>query len=398
MKLTEPAKPKALFKKRALLFVLFLGVVSFFSDIVAEGSKSISGPYLELLGASAAAVGFIVGFGEFLSYILRIISGYYVDKTSKYWVATGLGYLLNLIAIPLLAIVTSWKIAALLILIERIGKAIRTPPRDAMLSYASHKMGRGRGFGIHQLLDQIGGMTGPLIIGVALFYEDSYHFGYALLAIPAVLSLSVLFIAKKRYPHPQHLEIEPVEITSPTKIPHLLWVYLIGAMFLAAGYADFPLIAFHFHKTGLLQPFWIPLFYAISMGFSAISALLFGFIYDRDGSKTLVIAIVLSALSPVCAFLGDFKLALLGMILWGIGMGAQRTLLKAYVGDMVSKRVRGSAYGMFYAGYGLAWFLGSWLIGILYDISLMWLIAFSTIAQLVAIPFILASAIQHERA
>ncbi|MEO8402120.1 MAG: MFS transporter [Gammaproteobacteria bacterium] len=375
-----------IFGNTAFRFVILLGIISLFSDMVYEGARSISGPYLGLLGASGAVVGFVAGFGELIGNVLRIFSGYLVDRTSKYWLFTFLGYLC-LIAVPLLALADSWQTAAILLIFERVGKAIRTPARDAMLSYATQKIGRGVGFGLHQTLDQIGGMLGPLIFTIILFSENNYRLGFAILLIPVLFTLSFLLLGKILYPHPQHLEIEIPEIKS-TKIPTIFWWYLIGAGLLAAGYADFPLIAFHFQKTAVLSPVWIPIFYIIAMGASAVSALLFGWIYDRNGCAVLIVAILLSSLFAPLVFLGSFLIALLGMVLWGIGMGAQRSLLKAVVGDMVSKKMRGSAYGIFNTGYGIAWFLGSWMIGILYDTSIPWLIGFSIVAQLSSIPFV----------
>lgn len=383
----EKPHNKNLIKRSAFEFVVLLGIVSLFADMVYEGARSITGPFLGLLGASGAVVGFVAGFGELIGNILRPLSGLLVDRTSKYWLIAFLGYCCNLIAIPLLALADNWQLAALLIIFERIGKAIRTPSRDAMLSYATQKMGRGWGFGLHQVLDQIGGMLGPLIITIVLFLRNDYRLGFAILVIPAILSLITLLFASKLYPNPRHLEVDVPEL-KPTKIPSLFWIYLIGAGLIAAGFADFPLIAFHFQKTAMFSPILIPIVYMIAMGASAVSALVFGWIYDRKGSATLIIAILLSSLFAPFVFLGDFKVTLIGMILWGIGMGAQRSLLKAVIGDMVSKQIRGSAYGIFNTGYGIAWFLGSWLIGVLYDISIFWLIVFSIIAQLSSIPFI----------
>jgi len=374
-------------KKFALKFILLLGIVSLFSDMVYEGAQSITGPFLGLLGATGAVVGFVAGFGELVGFVLRIISGRIVDRTAKYWLIAFIGYLPILICIPLLSFANSWQIAATLIILERIGKAIRTPSRDAMLSYASHNVGRGLGFGLHQVLDQVGGVFGPLLMTIILFYKNDYRLGFIVLIIPAVFSLLTLLIARQLYPHPQHLEVEVQELTSK-KIPSLLWIYLIGSGLVAAGYADFPLIAFHFQKISLLSPVWIPIFYIIAMATSATSALLFGWLYDRYGCVSLIIAILFSSTFALFVFLGNFSVALCGMVLWGIGIGAQRSLLKAVVGDMVSKQIRGSAYGIFNTGYGVAWFLGSWALGVLYDVSIPWLIVFSITTQLLAIPFI----------
>lgn len=387
--MTPTSTQKNLPTSAAFKFVILLGAVSLFSDMVYEGSRSVMGPLFGLLGASGAIVGFVAGFGELLGNILRIFSGYFVDRTEKYWLITFLGYGC-LLAIPFLAFARSWEIAAILIIAERIGKAIRTPARDAMISYATQKMGRGFGFGLHQVLDQIGGMLGPFLMTLVLLSEHQYSFGFLILFVPAIISLIILGLGKKEYPYPKNLEAQTGEhkVTAPEKLPKIFWIYLIAACLMAMGYADFPLIAFHFQKIKLLPPVGVPIFYILAMGVSAASALLFGWVYDRLGNISIVLSVLLSAFSAPCVFLNGFQFALLGMILWGIGIGAQRSLLKAVVGDITPKNLRGTAFGIFNAGYGIAWFLGSWLMGILYDTSIHGLIVFSVAAEFTAIPFI----------
>lgn len=384
--MTSQTIKKNLHPNVALKFIILLGLVSLFSDMVYEGARSISGQYLGLLGASGAIVGFVAGFGEFAGNALRLISGYLVDKSKQYWGVTFVGYAC-IFSIPLLMFAHTWLVASVLIIIERIGKGIRTPARDAMLSYATQKMGRGVGFGLHQLLDQMGGMLGPLLITIIFLVKHRYQLGFSILFIPAIFSLIILSFAKKHYPHPQNLEIETHNIKSD-KIPRIFWIYLIAAGLMAAGYADFPLMAFHFEKEAVIAPIWIPVFYIIAMGVSALSALFFGWIYDKKGGISLMIAIPFSALFAPCVFYDGFYVVILGMILWGIGIGAQRSLLKAVVGDMISKNKRGAAYGIFNAGYGVAWFLGSWLMGVLYDTSIHAVVMFSVGAEFSAIPFI----------
>lgn len=377
-------------KKSAIRFVLLIGILSFFSDMVYEGARSITGPFFALLGASGATVGFVAGFGEFIGNALRVVSGYLIDRTEKYWLITFLGYAC-ILAIPCLSLATTWKMAAVLLIIERVGKAIRTPARDAMLSYATHQIGRGVGFGIHQVLDQVGGVLGPFIFTIVLLSQYGYQFGFKLLFIPACFAFLVLFIGKKLYPNPQHLEVDSAAIIKEKTSAFFskpFWIYLCAACLLAAGYADFPLIAFHFQKSSIIPPVGVPIFYMMGMGVSALSAISFGWIYDRFGLRSLLISIPLSAFYAPCVFLNGFKTAFLGMIFWGIGIGAQRSLLKAVVGDMIPKNARGSAYGIFNAGYGAAWFLGSWLMGYLYDTSIHSVILFSVFAELAAIPFI----------
>ena len=354
-----------------------------------EGARSISGPFLGELKASALVVGVVAGLGEFLGYALRLGSGYLADRLGRYWLITFAGYALNLLVIPLLALAGSWEIAAALLLAERIGKAIRTPARDAMLSHATASVGRGWGFGFHEAMDQIGAVAGPLIVAAVLYYRGGYREGFAVLLLPAVLALVVIGMAARLYPHPQHLEVSaPTLETTGFNRPY--WLYVVAVGLLGAGYADFPLIAYHFGKTAVLPSDYIPLFYAVAMGVDAVAALVLGRLFDRLGMPVIVVTAALSAFFTPLVFLGSFKLALLGMVLWGIGMGSLESIIKAALAGMVPRHRRATGYGIFNAGFGLFWFLGSALMGFLYDFSLGALVAFSVTVQLLAIPFFLA--------
>ncbi len=374
-------------EKSAWRFVLLLGFVSLFSDMVYEGARSITGPFLALLGASGAAVGIIAGLGELIGYTLRLLTGFIIERTSRYWLFTFLGYLSNL-SVPLLALAGSWPVAAVLIILERTGKAARTPARDAMISYAGKQIGMGKGFGVHQALDQIGATLGPLMAAGVLYVNGGYRTSFALFILPALITLAILWIAQRCYPHPKELEVNYPEL-SPEKMNRLFWIYLGGSALVAAGYADFPLMAYHFEKSAMFSAPWIPLTYVIAMAASTLSALSLGRLYDRKGSKILLFVIPLSSIFAPLVFLSSSPLvALLGMILWGIGMGAQKSLIKAVVGTLTPRDKRASAFGIFNTGYGLAWFIGSALMGLLYDISLRDLTIFSIVAQLASLPFI----------
>jgi len=380
---------KYLGKAAAWKFIILVGVVSLFSDMTYEGARSISGPFLGSLKASALVVGVVAGLGEFLGYALRLGSGYLADRLGRYWLITFAGYSLNLLAVPLLALAGSWEIAAVLLLAERIGKAIRTPARDAMLSHATTEVGRGWGFGFHEAMDQIGAVTGPLIVAAVLYYRGGYREGFAVLLLPAVLALVVITVAARLYPHPQHLEVSAPALET-TGFARPYWLYVVAVGMLGAGYADFPLIAYHFGKTALLPADWIPLFYAVAMGVDAVAALVLGRLFDRLGMPVIMGTAALSACFAPLVFLGGFNLALLGMVLWGIGMGSLESIIKAALAEMVPRDRRATGYGIFNAGFGLFWFLGSALMGLLYEFSLGALVAFSVTAQLLAIPFFLA--------
>ena len=381
--------PRDLNKTAAWRFIILVGVVSLFSDMTYEGARSISGPFLGQLKASALVVGVVAGLGEFLGYALRLGSGYLADRLGRYWLITFAGYSLNLLAVPFLALAGSWEMAAGLLLLERIGKAVRTPARDAMLSHATAAVGRGWGFGFHEAMDQMGAVTGPLIVAAVLSSQGGYRQSFAVLLLPALVALVVITVAARLYPHPQHLEVSaPVLKTTGFTRPY--WLYIIAVGLLGAGYADFPLIAYHFGKTALLPSGWIPLFYAVAMAVDAVAALLLGRLFDRLGMPVIIGTAALSAFFAPLVFLGGWGLALAGMVLWGIGMGALESIIKAALAEMVDRDRRATGYGLFNAGFGLFWFLGSALMGLLYDYSLGALAVFSVSAQLLAIPIFLA--------
>lgn len=369
-----------------MFFVLLIGVLSLFADMTYEGARSITGQFLALLGANAVIVGFVAGFGELAGYFLRMVSGLIADRTGKYWTVTFAGYVINLAAVPLLALAGRWEIAAILMVAERVGKGIRNPVRDAMLSHATREMGRGWGFGLHEAMDSTGAMLGPLIIASVLYFKGTYQTGFAVLLVPALLAIAVLTAARMLYPRPKDLETAPELETGG--FPGIYWLYLAAMALNAAGYADFPLIGYHFEKTSVIPTNWVPVFYSVAMDSAAITALVAGRFFDRVGLKTLIIAVFLASLFAPFVFLGGFAMGLVGMALWGIGMGSHESVMRAAVAEMISRDRRATAYGIFNMGYGVFWFLGSFLMGYLYDLSLPALIVFSMAAQLASIPLL----------
>jgi MFS family permease len=372
-------------KNRAFKFVILIGVVSFFADFVYEGARSVTGPYLAVLGASATLVGIIAGLGELLGYGLRLVSGPLSERTGEFWPITIFGYVVQMAAVPLLALAPSWQLAGLLIVLERVGKAIRNPPRDVMLSHASKDVGLGFGFGLHEAMDQAGALIGPLVVAFILARHGTYRQAFAVLLIPAILTLSFLLLSRILYPTPEDLEVKP-KARGETQLTRVFWIYMAGASLVAAGFADFSLVAFHFHKASIVPNLWIPIFYSVAMATSGLGSLIFGRLFDRKGIGILVPLTLISAVSPPLLFLGDFWLALVGVALWGLGMGVHESIIPAAVTTMVPQQRRASAYGIFTGVYGVFWFLGSVIIGRLYDVSLPALLAFSIAAQLVAIP------------
>jgi MFS family permease len=385
---STPVTAIATQKASAVKFVVLIGIVSLFADMTYEGARSITGPYLAVLGASGTIVGIVAGFGELVGYGLRLVSGYISDRTGRYWTVTLVGYVVNMLAVPLLALAGSWETAAFLMIAERTGKAIRNPPRDAMLSHATQTMGRGWVFGLHEALDQIGAVIGPLIVTAVLYFKGTYRVGFAVLVVPAILALSVLVAARLLYPRPKDLEAILPDLETKG-YPRRFWLYIIAASLIGAGYVDFPLIAYHFEKSSVVSENWIPILYAVAMGVDALAALVLGSLFDRKGVTVLIFATVTSAFFAPLVFVAGGYLAFIGMALWGLGMGAQESIMRAVIAEMIPANRRASAYGIFNAAFGLFWFLGSLLMGILYDFSVPAVIVSSFALQLASVPVLL---------
>lgn len=372
--------------RRAFRFVFIIGIVSLFADMTYEGARSINGAFLGSLGASGAVVGLVAGFGELVGYSFRSLTGFFADKTHKYWLFAFFGYAINLFAVPALALAGNWPVAAALMIAERTGRALRKPSMDAMISYAGKSIGNGWVFGLHEALDQTGATIGPLIVSFMLFLHGGYKNGYAILLIAALLSLSVLIVARVLYPRPHELEEKQAEFVATKGFSKQFWLYCLAGAFVAAGFVDFSLIAFHFQQTAVISQEMIPVFYAIAMAVGAITALIFGKLYDKKGMIIILGAFFFSSLFAPFVFLGTFWVALVGMLLWGLGMGAQDSMLKALLIPVISVTKRSTAFGLFDTIFGIAWFVGSATMGVLYDISLPTLIIVSVVLQLVALP------------
>lgn len=361
-------------------FIILFGIINLFADMTYEGGRSIGGPFLALLGANGLIVGMTAGIGELVGYGIRLISGPLCDKTGKYWPAIVVGYVINLVAIPLLAISWRWEVASVLIILERLGRGIRMPPRDALISFASQKRGRGFGFGVLEGMDQFGALIGPLIVSGILYATGNYYLSFAVLAVPAAIALAILMLTRISYPVPEKMEKE--EAPPAQNLPRQFWLYLVGLAIFAAGFIDFALASFHFKKVGVYGDATIPLVYALAMGLSGLMAFIFGLLYDRFGIKFFVPAFVCAAVSTPLLFFGNSYAALAGIILWAIGLGMQESIMLAYVADKTAKSRRGTAFGLFYLVFGVFWFSGSVFEGWLYDVSLIGLVIFSSLMQL----------------
>ena len=358
--------------------IFFLGIVSLFADITYEGARSIIGQYLFVLGSSSLFVGFIAGFGEFIGYFLRILFGYLADKTKNYWLFMIIGYSINVLSVPLLAFTNNYLVAGILILLERMGKAIRTPSRDTIISFIGSKYGYGISFGIHEFLDQIGALSGPLIVSLILFLsKNNYKLSFLTLIIPAILCLIFLIWTKIKFSNISEIEIKTKNYES-FKSSKKFWIYTLAIGFVSFGFVDFALISYHYKKINLFEPTIIVILYSIAMVTDAIASIILGKLFDRFGIRILIISVFLSAFSNPLLFLFNEKaLSFLAIILWGIGIGSQESIMRAYISNIIKKEERATAFGIFNSIYGFSWFVGSLLIGYLYSVSLIHMVILS---------------------
>ncbi len=385
---SAPRPAMSPFSAPAYRLIILFGIVAMLGDVVYEGARSVAGPFLFTLGASAFAVAFVAGFGEFAGYAIRLATGYLADKSKQYWAFVIAGYAM-IGAIPLLVLAGSWEIAAILLIVERIGKAIRSPAKDSVLSHATAAVGRGWGFGIHEALDQIGAVAGPLLFVLALAAGGNYQGGFALLALPFALLLVALLVAWRSMPDPLGFERTARKAVSPAAEPYRgrqLTLYAAFTMLTMAGFVVFPLLAYHYKALSIIPDAEIPAFYAIAMAVDAVVALIAGKAYDRHGFAVLLFVPVIGVAIPLTAFIPSFVPALTGAVLWGASMGMQETVLRAAVADFTPLDRRGFAYGIFNTAYGAAWFAGSLAIGALYTLGTGYAVVFMVLMQCAAVP------------
>lgn len=370
--------------RRAMLLVFMFGAISLFSDLVYQAGRSLNGPFLAELGADAALVGLIAGAAEFLGYALRLATGALVDKSKAYWGFTLAGYAL-VAAVPLMALAGTWQVAALFIVIERVSKAVRAPAKDTLLSMAARRVGTGRGFAIHKLLDQTGAVLGPLVM--ALFLSGtlgnafqglvSYQQAYALLWIPLVLVLGAAWLGQTRVPRPELLEAElhadaapSNETAAPERLSRTFWIYSLFTLLVGIGFINFALLSFHAKTSGLLDDAAIPFWYAVAMAANAVAAYVVGVSYDRYGLKVLYAVPLLSLPLPFLGFLaGSTPLMVTAIVLFGFSLGIQETVIKAGIADLTPLRKRGTGYGIFNTMNGIGLLVSGAAMGLLYDLS-----------------------------
>jgi MFS family permease len=372
-----------------LRFVLVFGVVSGLGDFVYEGARSIVGPYLATFGASAALVGLITGVGEAVALVFRLATGRLSDRTGRHWAISITGYAITMVSVPLLAVAGPLWLACVFIIGERFGKAVRSPARDTMLAEAATDLGRGRTFAVHEAMDQSGALVGPLVVALILALHGGYSSAFGALAVPGALALLTLGYLRRAVPNPAAYDpsIRPVQ-TRPVALKGFsrrYWQYTAFSAATLAGFATFPLLAFHLQHRHVVATALIPVMYAVAMGVAALASLAAGEVYDRIGLRGLAVLPIFGAALPFLSFSTAPTLVWLGAALWGALMGAHESTMRAAVADLVPREQRGAGYGTFTAVYGLAWLGGAVLIGVFYDAGASHATTFIVAAQAVAL-------------
>ncbi|MBN0047432.1 MFS transporter [Streptomyces actuosus] len=391
---SPPPSPPGL---TAWRFVVVFGTVSLLMDFVYEGARSVTGPFLAHLGASAAVVGVVTGAGEAAALGLRLVSGPLADRTGRFWGWTIAGYALTAASVPLLGLTGVLWAACALVVAERVGKAVRSPAKDTLLSHATAATGRGRGFAVHEAMDQVGALIGPLTVaGVLAVTGGDYAPAFGVLAVPGVVALALLVWLRARVTDPAAYERAsrrsaarapdpPGGAAERPRLPRAFWVYAAFTAVTLLGFATFGVLSFHLVTRHLLPTAAVPVLYAAAMVADAVSALATGWLYDRHGPRVLVVLPLLSAVVPVLAFAGSTAVVVLGALVWGAAVGVQESTLRATVADLVAPGRRATAYGVFAGVMGGAALAGGALTGVLYEVSVPALITVVACVQAAAL-------------
>ncbi len=388
-------------------FILSFGVVSMFMDVVYEAALSVQGPLLLSLGASALIVGVVSGLGEATALVGRLFSGPLADKTGRYWTFAILGYAATAVAVPAMGFAGSVVGVSVLVVFERFGKSLRTPSRDAMLSHASVAVGRGKGFAIHEMMDQIGAISGPLIVAAVLSATgNDYRMALGFMVIPGAIAIAILLTLRWKAPKPELYEeqsgqaakLDDATASAASKRPTLkqlakslpkkYWMYSLACGTVLAGVATFGILSYHMVNTGFIAEAFVPVLYAVAMALDAVFALITGMLYDRVGSKALRVLPVVCACIPVFAYMDSLAGILAGVVLWGASLGIQESTMRAAIGDMVPSHSRASAYGMFSVFVGVGGLVGGVVSGALYTVCVPALIVYAICVEIAAMALI----------
>ncbi len=362
--------------KKVYFAIVLLGIVSLLGDVVYEGSRSIVTPYLALLGASAFVITFAGRFGEFLGYAMRLVSGVLSDKTQAYWVFIFLGYGL-IVSIPLLGFTGAWEIAIILIVLERVGKALRAPSRDAVLSIVSRGVGAGKAFGIHELMDQVGAVLGPIIVaGLMLYSNNNYNQTFSFFLLPFLALLAALIYAYTKIGGVKEAKAsqasKEAQRTWDVKLHNAFYIYTLSVALSTIGLIPYELILYIAYKILAPEAQWIiPLLYMVIQLVDAPSALFSGYAYDSFKIKILILPFIISMIPSILTLAGTNMLMLIfAAIFFGLVLGMQESVYRAAVLEYAPPFFRGTAYGIFNTAYGIGMLISGAVYGLMITLEI----------------------------
>ena len=359
--------------------VFALSVVSLLNDASSEIIYPLLPAFLAVtLGASPSVIGLIEGFAESVSSLLKLFSGYLSDKFEKRKLLAFAGYSLSGLIRPLLAFATTWQQVLILRVTDRTGKGIRGAPRDALIADSIPPEKRGLAFGFHRAADHLGAVVGP-IIGFVLLYlwatnpnaptADDYSRIFLVAAIPAILSLFVLFFFVKedtKEKIEKEKNITPINLSLKEFDGNFKRFIVIIALFTFSNSTD-AFLLLRAEQTGI-APFILPLLWVFLHISKVIFSLIGGDLSDKIGRKKLIFSgwIIYALVYLGFAFVSEAWQTWVLFFIYGAYFGLTEGVEKALVADLVEPEKRGTAFGFYNLAFGITVFPASIVFGALW--------------------------------
>jgi len=368
--------------------VILLGLVSFLNDLSSEMILPILPRFITLLGGSSLAIGLIGGLMESISSILKVFCGYLSDRTGKRKIFVFSGYFTSSIFKLMLAFSKVWQHVLMFISFERVGKGLRTAPRDAIIADSVVEMERGKGFGIHRSLDTLGAIFGSLLTVILLWLSFKLNLIILIAAIASFLSLIPLNFVKEVKSKKQDVSLN---IGLKMLPKHLKLFILVSAVFALANfsYMFFILKAQEtfLNKMGMFGEIIPVLLYVLFNVFYAAFAIPFGMLSDKIGrEKVIVLGYALFSITTLgFAFFDSMFAFVILFALYGIVFAIIDGNQRAFVSDLATKELRATALGTYHTTVGLLTLPSSLIAGFLWQISPTATFVFGSIVSLVSV-------------
>ncbi|MGB3341752.1 MAG: MFS transporter [bacterium] len=345
--------------------IFILGLVSLFTDLSSQMVYPLVPEFLISIGASKAIIGMIEGVAESTASLFRTIFGRLSDKLKKRKLFIFLGYGLSALSKPFLYLANVWTVVLGVRFSDRMGKAIRTPARDALISTSVDPSEKGKAFGLHRAMDRIGAIGGPILAMLVLsLFSDNVRLVFLLSVIPGILALFFVRFAKETSIE-QHGDV-PIKRNSLRNASFI--IFLVSNIIFTLGNSSNAFLILRAREAGLTI-IMIPVIWVVYNISCTISSPIFGSLSDRIGRKPIIITSFLFY-SFVYFLFGITKNLLMIWVLfaaYGIYYGLSAGVFRAYIADLVEPKNRATAYGIFNTGIGLALLPASLIMGALWD-------------------------------